>query len=131
MVTTPDTGIIRLDERNSPEMTYRVNFDQAGTYTVWMRGWGDTVGNEGKSDSVHVGINGTLSTAQALQNFPSGWNWSREKRGGGFTTLVIPSVGQHEINIWMREDGLVIDKLVLSRNATSHQLVRALLKQSL
>ena len=54
MVTTPDTGVLKVGNQGSPSMNYQVYFNQAGTYTVWLRGWGDTVGNEGKSDSVHV-----------------------------------------------------------------------------
>jgi len=118
MVTTPDNGLIKLTSNGSPVMNYDVYFNQAGTYTVWLRGWGDTVGTEGKSDSAHVGINGKLDTAKALQNFPASWNWSNEKRGGGTTKIVVPSVGTHTINVWMREDGLTLDKLVMSKNAS-------------
>lgn len=118
MVTTPDTGVLKVGNQGSPSMNYQVYFNQAGTYTVWLRGWGDTVGNEGKSDSVHVGINGTLGSAAAIQDFPSGWHWSSKKRSGGTATLFVPSQGLHTINIWMREDGLILDKLILASNPT-------------
>ena len=118
MVTTPNTGVLKSSNRGSPVMNYQVFFDEAGTYKVWLRGWGDTVGNEGKNDSAHVGINGNLGSAAAIQNFPSTWRWSNEKRSGGVATLVVPSSGKHTINIWMREDGLILDKLILSKSAT-------------
>lgn len=114
MITTPDAGLLKAGATGSPAMHYPIRFDSAGTYTVWVRGWGDTVGNEGKSDSVHVGINGTLSTAKAIENFPAGWHWSSQTRGGGTATLTVPSAGLHTVTIWMREDGLSLDKLVLS-----------------
>jgi len=114
MVTDPDTGTIRFSNSGSPELQYKVEFSQPGTYTVWARGWGDTVNGEGKSDSVHVGINGTLGSAEAMHEFPSGWHWSSQKRGGGIATIVVPAAGTHTINLWMREDGLILDKLVFS-----------------
>jgi len=117
MVTTPDTGTIKKSKIGSPVMNYKVYFDEAGTYKVWLRGSGDTSGNEGKSDSAHVGINGSLNTAAGIQNFPPQWRWSNEKRSGGSATLQVPAPGLHTINIWMREDGLILDKLVLAKNA--------------
>ena len=117
MVTTPNTGLLKGGNQGSPVMNYQVYFDEPGTYTVWLRGWGDTVGSEGKNDSVHVGLNGTLGSAAAIQNFPAGWHWSSDKRSGGKATLNIPSSGVHTINIWMREDGLILDKLILASNA--------------
>jgi N-acetylneuraminic acid mutarotase len=114
MVTDPDTGTIRFSNSGSPELQYKVEFSQPGTYTVWARGWGDTVNGEGKSDSVHVGINGTLGSAEAMHEFPSGWHWSSQRRDGGIATIVVPAAGTHTINLWMREDGLILDKLVFS-----------------
>jgi len=118
MVTSPDTGLLKKNEKGSPVMNYQVYFDEAGTYKVWLRGWGDTLGNEGKSDSVHVGINGKLGSASGIQNFPSGWHWSNVKKSGGSATLLVPSKGVHTINIWMREDGLILDKLILAKNTS-------------
>jgi len=118
MVTTPDSGTLKISNQGSPVMNYQVHFEQAGTYNVWLRGWGDTLGNEGKSDSVHVGINGTLGPAAAIQNFPSTWHWSSDTRSGSSAKLIVPSAGLHTINIWMREDGLILDKLVLAKSTT-------------
>ena len=33
-------------------------------------------------------------------------------------TINVTSAGLHTINVWMREDGLVLDKLVLTTNAS-------------
>ncbi len=116
MVTTPNTGTIKNSLNGSPTMNYSVYFTEPGNYTVWLRGWGDTVGSEGKNDSAHIGINGTLGTAAAIQNFPAKWQWSSKKRSGGTATINVPSAGLHTINIGMREDGLILDKLLLARN---------------
>ena len=29
-------------------------------------------------------------------------------------TIDVPSPGEHVVNVWMREDGLILDKIVLS-----------------
>ena len=115
MITSPDSGLIRFGSGDSPHLSYQVDFPKAGSWHVWVRGWGDAVGNEGKSDSVHVGLDGTLAGAAALQGFPAGgWNWSNTVRGNGFATVQVNSPGQHTIDVWMREDGFEFDALVLS-----------------
>ncbi|MFK7892963.1 MAG: hypothetical protein AB8B63_19265, partial [Granulosicoccus sp.] len=52
MVASPDSGLIRFGNSDTPHLRYSVNFPSAGDWYVWVRGWGDAVGNEGKSDSV-------------------------------------------------------------------------------
>ena len=117
MITTPDSGLIRFNENDTPYMRYQVEFPEAGSWQVWVRGWGDAVGNEGKSDSVHVGINGTLSGGAGIQGFPSsGWVWSNTTKGGGIATVQVGTAGRHIIDVWMREDGFEIDALVLTKD---------------
>jgi len=99
MVTTPDSNTLKADSNDSP----------------WVRGWGDTVNNEGSSDSVHAGLNGTLPlSADKIDHFPSGWNWSSSTRDNVRATINIPTVGIHTVNLWMREDGLAVDKILLT-----------------
>jgi len=115
MITTPDTGSLKTGATGTPVMRYQVNLPTAGSWRVWVRGWGDAVGSEGKSDSVHVGINGTLAGAAAMQGFPAGgWTWSNATRGNDIATVQVNSPGQHTIDVWMREDGLEIDALLLT-----------------
>ena len=35
------------------------------------------------------------------------------------TTVVIPAAGRYTLNVWMREDGVVLDKLWLSTDANA------------
>ena len=115
MVTTPDNKTLMINANNSPSMGYFAYFDRPGTWYLWVRGWGDTFNNEGKSDSIHAGLNGTLSSsADKIDHFPSGWNWSSGTRDNARATLQIPSVGIHTVNLWMREDGLAVDKILLT-----------------
>jgi hypothetical protein len=61
-------------DRASPRMDYHVQFDEPGTYYVWVRGLADS-GNE---DSVHVGLNGVApSSAQHVHPFACCWRGIR------------------------------------------------------
>ncbi|PID60220.1 MAG: hypothetical protein CSB44_10805 [Gammaproteobacteria bacterium] len=113
VVTTPDSGVLKPGNAGTPMLSWRVHFDAPGNYRVWVRGSGDTdASGEGKSDSLHVGLNGHLSSARAMDDFPAGWHWRSHKRGGGVPLISVPSSGVHTVNVWMREDGMQFDKLV-------------------
>jgi hypothetical protein len=32
-------------------------------------------------------------------------------------TINVPTTGLHRVSVWMREDGLILDKLLLTNNA--------------
>ena len=119
VTTTPDSGTLRPNESNSPRLSYLLNFDRAGTWYVWVRGWGDTdETGEGRSDSVHIGLDGLLSgTADKIDSFPQGWHWSNNTRDGERATLELASPGLHSVDMWMREDGLSVDKIILTTDA--------------
>jgi len=117
MAALPNTGIARdtLFTANSPRLDYRTEFLQAGLYYVWIRGQGAS----GNDDSVHVGLNGVASeTADKINGFPSTFTWWTRTSDGPVATLSVPSPGIHVLNIWMREDGVVIDKVLLTTSAS-------------
>ena len=114
MVTSPDSGA--RTENNGPSLSYLLNFEQSGTYYVWIRGLGDA-GFSGQSNSVHAGINGSqAASANNIDGFPPTWTWSNARRDGNRATLNIPSPGVHSISLHMREDGLAIDRIVLAND---------------
>ena len=105
---TQDTGYAA----HSPELQYQANFDTSGTYYVWVFGRGPS----GTSDSVHVGLDGAeIDTADRISSFPSGSvDWSNSTMDGVRATIDVPTVGQHTINVWMREDGFQFYKILLT-----------------
>jgi len=112
-MTTDDHGV--NNNRNyiddSPMLSYEVKFDQTGTYYVFIRG----IGNSGNDDSVHVGLNGQeVETADRISGFGHGWDWSNDTMDGSVARIQVDSPGVHTVNVWMREDGFVFDKMVLS-----------------
>ncbi len=100
---------------NSPRMDYLAEFAQAGTYYVWVRGMGET----NNDDSVHVGLNGAaVSTADKIADFFPSWTWSQSTMDGPVATIDVPSAGVHTVNVWMREDAFIIDKIVLTTTSS-------------
>ena len=117
MACLPDTGgnINSGYATTSPQMNFRVNFVQTGTYHVWAR----VRAPNDAADSLHVGIDGTAPTsADRITGFSNFFGWSKNTMDGVVATINVTSTGRHTINVWMREDGLVLDKLVLTRNAS-------------
>ncbi len=119
MRAMPDSGT-RIDTgyvSSSPRLDYNVSFETTGTWYVWVRGYAYTPSDD---DSCHVGLNGAaVATSDRMGDFPDGdWFWANVTRDGPVATLEISAAGFNEINVWMREDGLVIDKLILTTDST-------------
>ena len=88
---------------------------QTGTYYIWIDGCGAT----GNDDSCHAGLDGKeIDTCDTL----SGWNgryaWSNASSDGPRATFEVSTVGVHTLNIYMREDGFIVDKVLLTTNAS-------------
>ena len=113
----PNTGTL-IDTgypTTSPELQYRINFTTTGTYYIWMRGRGPTTSD----DSIHAGMDGTApSSAKGISSFPNSWTWSRSITGG-VATIVVSITGLHTFNLWMREDGFIVDKILLRKDSSS------------
>lgn len=96
---------------DSPGLNFTVQIDNPGSYTVWARG----MAPDAAGDSLHVGVNdGTPTTAANLTGFtPNEWSWSRLTMSNTNATVDLSSSGTYTLNVWMREDGLRLDKLML------------------
>jgi hypothetical protein len=118
MRADPDSGT-QIDTNYataSPEMQYRVQFTTPGTYYVWLRGFADNTNN----NSVHVGIDGqpTPTADRMSLNTPGAWTWFQSTMDGPVATLSVTSPGIHTINVWMREDGFWLDRLLLTTSSS-------------
>ncbi len=110
---TPNTGVVRNTGygASSPRLQYRVEFVKTGTHYVWVRGIGATPAD----DSVHVGLDGVeLASADRIAGFGGAWTWSRDTMDGVVATVHVGTIGVHVVDVWMREDGFIVDKLVLA-----------------
>ncbi len=88
---------------DGPALDYQVNFEATGDYRLWIRGKGATAFD----NSVHAGINGLPGTQFISVRDDGQWDWD-------FVVIKVLSPGIHTINLWMREDGFYVDRLILT-----------------
>ncbi len=127
MEATPNSGNPGGNaDANSPQLQYTVTFSFNGPnsptsnvpYYIWVRGFGATASD----DSVFVGIDGGAAVPITLTT-DGVWNWSNTLQTGGAAQIVVPTSGTHTINVWMREDGIKLDRILLTSDATFHPVV--------
>ncbi|MDX6554379.1 MAG: hypothetical protein QOD86_574, partial [Miltoncostaeaceae bacterium] len=104
---TPDTGarITGSIPTTSPEVGDRDLFPAAGTYQLWVRTYAVSNGN-----TFHAGRDGQV-TAQGLSASVGSWTWVK-------TALSIATAGEHTVQLWMREDGLYVDRVLVAQSST-------------
>ena len=120
MLAGPDTGsnVSTNYAANSPRLDYKINFVETGTHYLWILGRSSST-PVGSGDSVHAGLDGLeISSLQRIQEFDADFGWSSAISGGSRATFDVDSVGVHTLNLWMREDGFVADKIVVTTNPT-------------
>ena len=93
---------------NSPRMDYQVELAAPATLNLWVRG----LGLSGSRDSIWVGVDGDDTAVEKLSLNRGAYGWS----SGG--QLSVPA-GVHTINVWMREDGGIVDRLLLTPLSTA------------
>jgi lysophospholipase L1-like esterase len=68
-----------------------------------------------------VGLDGGAAGAAAVTGLNVDgltWKWTKTTQTSGIATINVPSPGLHTINVWMRESGIVLDKLVLTTSSS-------------
>lgn len=122
MTILPDSGINlgNAGYATSARLDIRVAFATAGIHYLWLRG-GDPIAG-GAGDSVHAGINDVVSVAGTqITGAPTfntlAWNWVGTNNAAVKVSVDVPSVGTHTVNLWMREDGFLLDKIILTTDA--------------
>jgi hypothetical protein len=94
----------------SPELTYKINFSNTGTYNVWIR-WRYV---DNASDSIRGGMDGSLGNFSTDVFFSNSldekWHWKNVGK------INVATVDEHSFSLWMREDGLYVDRIYLTKN---------------
>lgn len=112
-MNAPDRGQEYGDDYRtvSPRLDYRIRFQQAGRHIVWIRGFQ----NGSSSNSCFVGLNADGPVPpDDVNGFEEGGTWLGNRRSGELTVIDVPAPGLHTLNIYMREDGLTFDKLIVT-----------------
>jgi hypothetical protein len=138
-IGTPDAGLKVSSALASPASYFEMSFNaEAGVaYRLWLRG--KAAGNSWGSDSAFVQfsdsttstgsstwrIGTTSATTVTIEDCTScglaAWGWNDNLSNGTAGALGTPvyfaNSGTHTVRVQLREDGLSIDQLVLSRQA--------------
>ncbi|MES2308964.1 MAG: hypothetical protein V4507_08900 [Verrucomicrobiota bacterium] len=115
--STPNNGVNTGQETCGPRLDFPIYFQNTGTYHVWVRFTGPNKG----ADSIHIGLDSTaLTNRNGLDGMEAprignifGWE---DQSHGSRVTIIVGTPGEHLLNLWMREDGVVVDKMILTRD---------------
>ncbi len=114
----PNTGDILATtgiENTAAELTYTVNFTTTGTFYVWIKAG---AASGGTNDSIHLGFDGVQQTGNGGVQTSSNYGWHNTETGtGSVVTVNVTTTGTHILNLWMREDGAPIDKIIIADSA--------------
>lgn len=100
----------------SPRADYYVSFADTGTYYLWIRA--NTKTNI-ENDEVYCGMNGKIFKETSLLQFSTAteWSWSDSSQTGKMTFQVMKS-GTNVLNLWVADDGIFIDKIIITQDST-------------
>lgn len=97
----------------SPRLDYNINFVKTGTHYIWLRVWA----NDGSDDSCHAGLDfQPLDTCDGIDGFDNNYDWTNSTIDEVEPTFEVDTPGLHTFNIWMREDGCIVDKIMITTN---------------
>jgi hypothetical protein len=128
MRALPESGTTRDEPTHitlSPRLDYCIDFPVAGQWRVWLRG--NDIG--GGANSAHVGIDNTdspdandnrIGNSGGATGWGDGvWKWTRDANTATVPAWVtVPSPGLHTFSVWMREDSVIVDKILLTTDTT-------------
>ena len=106
------TGFNSQDRTPGAKLDYRVSFAKAGTYYIWTR----MMGSGPADDSFHAGFNDNPETygGYGLTTLNhNAWIWVGSVLGNR-VKVNIETPGTYLFNVWVREDGVAFDKLIIS-----------------
>jgi hypothetical protein len=114
MVALPDDGADEddIDYDDTPFVDYQVHFVRTGKHYIWVRGWGIDEGAKAHVDLDHR----ELDNGKEMEFDEGKWNWAHESDDDDYAYLEIETPGVHTISLSMHEDGLTVDKIVLTTN---------------
>jgi len=102
---------------NTARMDYVCKFIETGRHYTWVRFWAP-----GDNDSIHMGIDGEVNTTADdiwRPDIRNEWSWSNFDGDGANvrsdrTWIDIATTGLHTVNVYHRETGVFVDKILLT-----------------
>jgi hypothetical protein len=96
----------------SPRLDYQMSFANTGSHVIWLR----MNATRNADDRVFVGINDALpGAAGTAVDVPTGiiWRWVKGP------TINVATVGTKFLSVWMGDDGVRVDAIVVSRETST------------
>ncbi len=96
-------------------LEYKVNFTKTGIHYVWIKGHANGSAND---DAIHLGIDNVIepNCTDITLNASNSFVWTNTTEAGTLASFKISSIGLHTINLWMKDDGVVIDSIFIKQN---------------
>ena len=94
------------DTTNGPHVGFNLSLQNNGSHHVWIRM--SALNNQG--NTIHVGANGiplTFGGTGIPTSYNGEWNWE-------YIAINFTSNGANQLDIWMREDGVRVDSLIIT-----------------
>ena len=88
---------------------YKLTFPAAGTYSLWIRAWGDN----SDQNTIFIGLDGVAIGSIGEDVFGQ-WVWDNLIQDGT-NQITIGSPGAHTISIWRRETGHRLDAIYFTK----------------
>jgi hypothetical protein len=99
----------------SAQLDYAVDFESAGNYYVWLLGYpGDS-----NSDTAYIGVDGVEQSTNNKITWTSYNAWGWKGSASGAPASIYASAGVHTVNVWMKKDGLYLDRVLLTKSTST------------
>ena len=99
----------------SPRLDYKILFSKTGKHYVWVR----ALAEADSDNSLHLGIDGAETKTLSHIGFSASrkWAWTNKLADGTIANFTVDAAGVRVLNLWMREDGAIIDRIILTVNS--------------
>jgi len=112
-IIAPGQGLNTQLLNAGPGVDYQISFEATGTYYLYLR----TQSPGTRDNSVHIGLDQKCLTCDGglgVGKVSASWEWVNNIQETQEEVIVtIEDVGVHTLTLWMREDGIKIDKIAL------------------
>lgn len=110
----PNNGTLWLKDYvgQSPRADFAIEFTRTGMHYLWVR----ASAASDADNSVHGGLDGAaVAGLTAISWNPNKtWVWANKKMDQKVASFTVLTTGVHTLNLWIREDGAAIDRLVIT-----------------
>ena len=115
MSVQPDTGASTKNTAEAPHLQYCLEIPTTDSYYVWIH----SQSPNSTSDSIWLGMDGVIADfgkrGVGLYDTNGSRQWFSVGDNGEKLVFLLEK-GQHCLDIWMREDGVVLNEVILTAN---------------